>query len=93
MNNMNKEQCKDPCKCSLCKTAANQAAAKRKGEDSRTRIANFRLVSAQMEAASVQANRIIEAQALEQAQLRSKIAEAENQRDKYLEGNKKHSTN
>jgi hypothetical protein len=90
---MNKEQCKDPCKCSLCKTAANRAAAKREGEDSRTRITNLRRASAQIEAASVQANRILEAQALEQAQLRSKIAEAENQRDQYLEGRKKRSTN
>jgi hypothetical protein len=78
---MNKEKCKDPCKCSLCKKVANRAAAKRKGEDSRTRITNLRRVSAQMEAASAQANQILEAQALEQAKLRSKIAEVENQRD------------
>jgi hypothetical protein len=40
----------------------------------------------------VQASRILEAQALEQAKLKSKIAEVENQRDQYLEGRKKRST-
>ena len=74
---MNKEKCKDPCKCSLCKKAANRAAAKRKGEDSRTRISNKRRVSAKMEAAMEQSSRIMEAKTIEQAQLRSKIAEAE----------------
>ena len=45
-----------------------------------------------MEVASTQASQILEAQALEQAKLRSKIAEVENQRDQYLEGRKKRST-
>ena len=44
-----------------------------------------------MEAALEQTNRTMEAKALEMAELRSKIAEAEKQRDQYLEGKKKHS--
>ena len=90
---MTKEPCKEPCKCSQCKTAANRAAAKCKGEDSRTRISNKCRVSAQMEAALEQTSRTTEAKTIEQAQLRSKIAEAEKQRDQYLEGKKKHSAN
>ena len=74
---MNKEPCKEPCKCSQCKTAAKRAAAKREGQDSRTRISNKRRVSAQIEAALEQTSRTMEAKTIEQAQLRSKIAEAE----------------
>ena len=46
-----------------------------------------------MEAALEQTSRTTEAKTIEQAQIRSKIAEAEKQRDQYPEGKKKHSAN
>jgi hypothetical protein len=45
-----------------------------------------------MEAVSAKASQILEAEALEQAKLRSKIARIENQRDTHLEKRKKRST-
>ena len=55
----------------------------------RIRIANLRQISAQMEAVSTKASQILEAEALKQAKLRSKIAKIENQRDIHLEERKR----
>ena len=89
---MNKETNKVPCKCSSCEKATNSAAEKREEEESEIRIANLRQISAQMEAVSAKASQILEAEALEQAKLRSKIAKIENQRDIHLEERKRRSS-
>ena len=89
---MNKETNKVPCKCSSCKKATNSATEKREEEESEIRIANLRQISAQMEAVSAKASQILEAEALEQAKLRSKIAKIENQRHIHHEERKRRSS-
>ena len=56
------------------------------------RLKNVRQISTQMEAVSAKESQILDAKALEQAKLRSKIAKIENQRDIHLEERKRRSS-